>query len=311
METIIVNSSLEQNLARVPAKWGVFAFRAGEQYLYYSKSGNLRTRLNGMYATRDSESSYSDLFLEATEIDYTVIAEPIHTLMEEKIFLQNNMPMYQHRLQTWRNFCYLGIDANTFPYITIQQHTNGDWTYVGPFRSTFFVTDVIDTYSRILKLPNCQGKDYPCDRLNENTCSGYCQNLMDGINPKQEFSLEKLQHLLKEAFLHPNNGVVELIKREKERYFDNLEFEKADLLIDEIDLLNKYRDWLNFFYTTKELSFSNDVMTVKNGLMTQCRYKGKTYLFSKADIEFRENEKLAIDKDGLDEARIIYDYYKK
>ncbi len=205
----------------------------------------------------------------------------------------------------------MAFDALRFPFVTVVEHTNDDWFYIGPFRSRFFLADVIDTLSRILKLPYCETSAYPCEKFDRDACRGWCLSLAPAQESKSEHSLEKLDDLLKEAYLHPQNGILEMVKKTRDEYFDDLEFTKAALLDDEIKLLATYRDWLMFLYTAKELEFESEDFSVKAGKLIQCRYQNKEYHFPADRTEFRANEALALNMDAVDESRIIYDYLKK
>ncbi len=309
MDRIKLESGYDKILAGLPDSWGVFAFYKGDECLLYSKSGNLRFRLCGMYQQKDSDRNLSELFLEADSLSYKVFPEPIYALIQEKIFLKQNQPLMQHKHIVWKNYCYLAIDPMRYPFVGTKDDTNDSWQYIGPFRSRFFLSDIMDTNGRILKIPFCQSPSYPCERLDRDICKGYCRCLDPEY--KGEESLVKLGDLLKEAYLHPNNGILELIQKDRDRYFDDLEFDKVDLLADEIDLLKKYRDWLSFLYIAKDMTFENDLLIIEAGQIKQVSIKGKTHSFPITKIQYRENETLALNKDIVDECRIVYTYLQK
>ncbi|HCM14554.1 MAG TPA: hypothetical protein DHW79_01160 [Candidatus Cloacimonas sp.] len=185
------------------------------------------------------------------------------------------------------------------------------YKYLGPFRSRFMLVDLIDSLSRILKLPYCETGVYPCDKFDRGVCRGWCLALATSQESKHEHDLEKLDALLKEAYLHPNNGIYEMVQKQREAYFEELEFAKADLLDDELRLLQSYREWLNFLYVAKNLQYSSKLYEIESGQLKSARINGKNHHFVIDKPMYRENESLALPLAGMDEMKIIYDYIRE
>jgi hypothetical protein len=101
------------------------------------------------------------------------------------------------------------------------------------------------------------------------------------------------------------------VQSERENYFNNLEFAKADLLDDELNLLGAYRDWLNFLYVAKTLCFQNETYDIEAGQLKSAMVNGKTYHFPIDNPGYRDNETLALPLAAADEMKIIYDYTRE
>ncbi|MFA7136714.1 MAG: hypothetical protein WC125_12775, partial [Bacteroidales bacterium] len=235
----------------LPSGWVCFALRNRSAYLYIGFSVRLSARLRRMWDNSLEDRLLQELCEDAEVLEYQKLPDAMTAMVMQKALIQEHHPSYQQRLRPWKNYVYLGLDSNRFPFISIQEHTNDDWQYLGPFRSRFFLADVIDSISRILKLPNCDSGTYPCSKFDSDICRGWCLALAPAQESAQEHNLEKLDILLQESFVHPNNGIMEMVQQERDRNFDALEFAKADLLDDEIRLLKAYREWLNFLYVAK------------------------------------------------------------
>lgn len=295
----------------LPRGWAFFAFKSGAKALYCGYTPNLAQRLATLRRKAESQAPYEKLVRSADALEFVACPEALDALIMHKVYAHSHHPLYQNVLRPEADYVYLALDAFRFPFISIQNHTNDDWTYVGPWRSRFFLADVSDCLSRLLKIPFCESGDYPCEKLNIGSCHGYCQAFDEDFTEDEKPDLAKLDALLKEAYLHPNNGILEMIRQERAGYFDALEFAKADLLDSEIENLEQYRDWLNFLYVTKSLSFSTESITVENGLLSRCSFEDAEYHFPRAATEYRENERLALNLQDVDEARVIYDHYIK
>lgn len=310
MSMIVFDKHIENKLDSLPKGWASFCLYNGEAMLYSGYTANLAVRIKTIIAKADEGGIYREMWSLANGLDYDVHTSGIDALIQHKASVTDFVPTYQFRIMPWESYVYLGIDAHRFPFSTIAEHTNDDWLYLGPFRSRFFIADVIDTLSRILKLPYCESGTYPCEKFDKDICRGWCLSLASEKESKSEQSLDKLDALLKEAYLHPNNGIMEMIGKNRDEYLNELEFSKASLLDDEIELLSKYKDWLNFLYTAKMLEYESDTLSISRGRITRCTYKGREYHYPVDYTEFRDNELLALNMDSVDESRVIYEFLR-
>jgi len=311
MISLKIAKNFVQTLDSLPSSWVFYAIRGEEGYLYAGLSARLGARLNSFWQKSEEDRLLAEMTSSAEVLEYQSMPNSMSALIMLKTFTMEHHPRFQNRIHPWADYVYLALDSHRFPFITIQQHTNDDWTYLGPFRSRFFLADIIDSLSRILKLPYCETGSYPCDKFERGSCRGWCLALAPAAETPLEHGLDKLEVLLKETYMHPQNGILEMVQKERDAYFDNLEFTKADLLDDELRLLSKYRDWLNFLYVAKGLSLENSQITIEEGQLSRAVLNGNEYLFPIDKSPARENETLALPLARVDEMKIIYDYVKE
>lgn len=293
----------------LPSGWVFFTFRQSEQPLWCGITPNLAQRLKVVRQKAENDPRHGEISGLADNLQIESHPRAIDALIRYKVFQSQEQLPYQQAMRPSRDYAYLAIDGHRFPFVSIQDDTNDDWTYLGPWRGRFFLTDVMDSLARILKLPYCETNSHPCAKLESGVCQGWCLAMEDGVPKAEKPDLDKLDALLREAFLHPQNGILEMVTRESDRYFDQLEFAKADLLDEEIAKLSQYRDWLNFLYATKALSFEAEDLGVQNGLLSWCLYEGTRWEFHPEPVSYRENELLAINLNDTDEARLLYEYH--
>ncbi len=311
MNQIFFANHIENQFDTLPKGWAFFSLKSGDAELYSGYTANLGSRLRFMQSKAKEGGLMQELWSQATLLGWESHGTALDALIHFKCHTQEHSPEYQFRILPYQDYAYLALHSHQFPFISIQEHTNDDFLYLGPFRSRFFLADVLDLYSRILKLPACETGNYPCSKLESGICRGWCMNLDSKPAESPENSLEKLDSLLKEAFVHPENGILELLNKQRETYFNELEFAKADLLDTEIEILSKYRNWLNFLYIAKNLEFDGESLVISQGRLLRCRFQNREYHFPPANQSYRENEALALDKDGLDESWIIYNHILK
>lgn len=311
MYEIILDKTIKNQYDSLPQGWTWFLLKSGTAELYSGYTANLKSRISFLRDKATEGGPDKEMWDKANRLSWQSCDNSMQALILYKCMLQESSPEYQYRLLPYRDYAYLGLNSTRFPFISIQEHTQDDWLYLGPFRSRFFLADVIDTYARILKLPACETGTYPCEKFDSESCRGWCLHLAPGEESSHEHNLEKLDSLLKEAFVHPNNGILELLENERQAYFNDLEFEKASLLDDEIELLKKYKDWLAFLYVAKKLEIAEQDFKVQQGRLVWCRLNGKEHHFAVDNTEYRDIESLALNLDAVDEQRIIYEYVRK
>ncbi|NLK49991.1 MAG: hypothetical protein GX294_05020 [Candidatus Cloacimonetes bacterium] len=310
MQSIIIKKKDFQDFTSIPSGWSLIALKRDDEVLHLGYAGNVKRRINYLLQMADEDGSVGELMDACTQMQVWQYESALDTLVAYKVGLQNLNPSLQSNFRPWKDYAYLALNSQVFPFLKIAEDTNDDWLYVGPFRDRFFLVDVMDTVARILRLPSCETTDWPCEKLDEGLCAGYCRSL-DAAHEEEEYSLAKLDSLLKESFMRAENGILELLLGERNRYFDDLEFERADLLDDQTELLEKYRDWLIFLYSARHLSWEEDGLQVEDGRLRRVRFEGNDYLFAKDSTVYRPNEALALNLDSVDESRILYEYYQK
>lgn len=311
MISLKIGKNFEIKMNALPSGWVFYTLARDSALLYAGYTASLSTKLQSFKLRAEEDPLLHEFCQSTTVLQYQSCDTGIAALAAFKLQMQRVLPEYQQRIHPWATYVYLAIDARRFPFVSIQESTNEEWQYLGPFRSRYMLVDLIDSLSRILKLPFCETGSYPCDKFERDVCRGWCLALATTQESKHEHDLLKLDALLKEAFMHPNNGIYEMVQKQREAYFDDLEFAKADLLDDELRLLQSYRDWLNFLYVAKELSFQNETYEIAVGQLKMAVIEGKTHNFTIDNPDYRANEILALPLATVDEMKIIYDYIRE
>ena len=306
-----ISKDIVSELKSMPKGWSFYVLKSSSEYLYAGIGKNVGRKLYAYWLSSKEDRLLAELFEQAQTLEYCQMPDGLSALIMLKSFCMEHHPSFQHRIYPWEGYVYLALDSHRFPFVSIQQFSNDEWEYIGPFRSRFFLVDLMDSLSRIVKLPYCETGTFPCDKFERGICRGWCLALSTIRETELEHDLDKLDALLKETYMHPQNGILELVQKERAAYFDNLEFARADLLDDEITLLSDYRDWLNFLYVAKDITLEEEELSIQRGQLASATVNGKTYDFPIDKSEYRENEKLAIPLSITDEMKIIYDYIKE
>jgi len=312
MERILLHQQDSQWLSLVPEDCGVLSFYSADKLLYISNSVNMKGRIDHLWKKRNSDSIVKELFESSDNLDIKLTKTPLEALCKTKSLLSHQTPEYNSRITLWKDYVYLAVNPQEFPFIKITEYTEEEWFYLGPFRSRFFLMDLMELMNKLLKLPFCEVKEGPCEKLDNDRCQGWCISIYNELSQEENSEkpeLLKLDALLKEAYIHADNGLLEMLDKEKAKYEDELQFEKGELLKPNIELLKKYKQWLIFLYQAKQLTYNTDLITVQNGQMIRCIVDEKEFTFPFQKIEYRKNEQLAHNKNMLEEAWILFKWF--
>lgn len=310
MKRILLDQIDNQFLSNLPEENGVICFWKGSELLYSTFTVNLRYTLRLLFARQEEDENIKDLLSQAELLEIEETNSGLDALMRDIQLKSRQEVTFSQRIQLWKNYVYLAINPAEFPFVKIAEYSDEDWFYIGPFRSRFFLADVIELMQKLLKLPFCEVKEGPCEKAGEEMCREWCSLIKVELNRREEEAkhpnLEKLDALLKEAYVHPDNKLIDLISREKQKYDNKLEFTKGDFLNSDLKLLTRYREWLIFLYQIKNLNKVTENVVIKGGQLI--RFKIGTQLYEKPyiHVKYRPNEILALNKNLLDEARILY-----
>jgi excinuclease ABC subunit C len=311
MGKIFVHQLDSQYFNTVPEDCGVLRFFTKDTLVYIDAAVNLRRKLAGMFVAKDNDFGMGELFAKADWIETEETKTSLDALITLKNTLNTHKPEFNQIINVWKNYVYLAINPAEFPFVKITEFTEEDWFYIGPFKSRFFLAEMMELMSKLLKLPHCEVKKGPCEKLEYDTCRGWCLLIKsevsgDSDNSSEHPNLHKLDALLKEAYIHADNGLLEMVQNEKKKYDDELQFIKADLLTEHIELLRRYKKWLVFLYEVKNLNFDIGKVSVKNGQLVKYQIGDAEQSCPFVKIAYRPNEILAVNKNLIDEGWILY-----
>lgn len=293
-----------KEIRKIPSKSGVVLFESDKEILLIKKSSNLNKLVGAIFEAGKEDKDIFQLLSITESIRIVETADIFTALVEEKILLDRYTPTRQNIIMTGKNYVYLGINFYSVPYLKICEDTQENLYYLGPFFDRFFLHDFMDAMGNYFGFPRCENEDYPCDRLKNKICRGYC--VMD---------IADYQSMIKENYLSVNLALEEELNIEIEEKLDNLDFNYAEKLKSYRSIIIRYYDYLRFLYATKslnnEFNFNNNKIKIKNGIIHTIQTEGKTIYSNYIIPEYRKNEILSIDKSFLADAWIVYNYINK
>ena len=228
---------IEAQLKALPAKPGVYLFKDSQgKVIYVGKAASLRHRVRAYFSPSTNLSpKLQRLAASISDFESIFTDSEQEALILECTLIKKYRPRYNVSLKDDKTFPYLKIDLdNDWPRVRITRRFRKDGgKYFGPFASAGSVRRTLRLIRKIFPFRSCNkaitGKDSkPCLEYHIHRCSGPCI----GAVSKEDYDEVIRQVIL---FLEGKQElVVRELKDKMEKASQQLQFEKAALLRDQI-----------------------------------------------------------------------------
>ena len=228
---------IEAQLRALPARPGVYLFKDSQgKVIYVGKAASLRHRVRAYFSPSTNLSpKLQRLAASINDFESIFTDSEQEALILECTLIKKYRPRYNVSLKDDKTFPYLKIDLdNDWPSVRITRRFRKDGgKYFGPFASAGSVRRTLRLIRKIFPFRSCNkaitGKDSkPCLEYHIHRCSGPCI----GAVSKEDYDEIIRQVIL---FLEGKQElVVRELKHKMEKASQQLQFEKAALLRDQI-----------------------------------------------------------------------------
>ncbi len=236
------SNRLEEQLNILSAKPGVYLLKdeAGN-ILYVGKAANLHHRVRSYFGPSSSLlPKLQQMMTRVGDFEFFVTDSEQEAILLECNLIKKHRPRYNVRLKDDKSYPYLKVGLNEdWPRVHITRRLGKDGArYFGPFASAGSVRKTLSLLKRLFPFRSCNksitgDESRPCLEYHIHRCLGPC---IGAVN-KEEYRQVIDQIIL---FLEGKQEVVvrELRSKMKEAA-ENLEFEKAALLRDQISAVER------------------------------------------------------------------------
>lgn len=232
---------LAEKVKQFPTTSGVYIFKdAYGEILYVGKAKNLRSRVRSYFgeAAAAGQPKVMALQRSAVELDYILTATEVEALLLESQLIKKHRPRYNVRLKDDKDYPYIKLDLDDdFPRLEIVRKMKRDKArYFGPYPNAGVVNDTLKLAKKLFPLRTCsdwRGKKRPCLNYHIRRCQAPCQG---------KISPDEYRRLLAQVILFLEGKHQQLesdLKKQMISASENLEFEKAAELRDQLDALAK------------------------------------------------------------------------
>ena len=234
---------LRKKAMALPLLPGVYIMhdKSGE-IIYIGKAKALRNRVSQYFGSQNNHAEKVRRMVENVDrFEYIITDSEFEALILECSLIKQHTPKYNILLKDDKGYSYIRVSGDDWRKIsyTLQKKDDGA-TYIGPYKSSYYVKSAVEEANKIFMLPTCNRK-FPQDFRKGRPCLNYhiklCMAPCTGKIKLREYN-ENVEQAL--SFL--KGGSSESIKEltaQMEEAAENLEFERAAKIRDKINAVKK------------------------------------------------------------------------
>ncbi len=237
--------TLDEKLARVPDRPGVYLYKdAKAAVIYVGKAASLRTRVRSYFQEgRPRDPKTEALVRQIRDLEYIVTDNELEAMMLEANLVRKHRPRYNIILRDDKHYPFLKLTTTEdFPRLVVARRVQKDGAaYYGPFYPATAMRETLRLTRQLFPLRTCRIKidgtlERPCLQYYIHRCNAPCS----GWETKAGYArtVREVQ-----AFLDgKDDDLAKVLTQEMEAAAAEMKFERAALLRDQIQSLNKVRE---------------------------------------------------------------------
>ncbi len=237
-----------QIIKTLPSKPGVYQFYdKNEKVIYVGKAKNLKNRVSSYFNRERYDSGKVKVMVKRIHnIRHIVVDTEVDALLLENNLIKKYRPRYNVLLKDDKTFPWICIKNEPFPRIFSTRNLIKDGSkYYGPYASVRMMNTLLELIRQLFQYRTCRlnlspekiksGKYKVCLEYHINNCKGPCE----GLQSPEDYNntIEKIRNILKGNLTIVMNQLKALMKE----YAKELEYEKANIVKEKIELLEKFQ----------------------------------------------------------------------
>jgi len=259
-------------LADFPEKPGVYIMKdKRNRIIYVGKAVSLKNRVKSYFqSTKNLPVKVASMVSKIEDIEYIVTDSEVEALILECNLIKFNKPKYNILLRDDKQYPYIRITLNQpFPRIEVVRKVKKDGArYFGPYANAGAMREAIDVINKVFPIRNCK-KDLGQIPLNERPCLNYhikrCMAPCQGYIQEEEYD-EMIKNII--MFLEgKQETLVKLLKDKMQEAAENLDFERAAVLRNQILAMEKVLEKQKIVSTDM---IDQDIIAMARGSGTVC-----------------------------------------
>lgn len=288
----MTKQELYEKARSLPLLPGVYIIRdKNDEIIYIGKAKRLKIRVSQYFKEGNEHLPKVQKMVDnAFSFDVIVTNSEFEALTLECSQIKQHSPKYNILLKDDKGYNFIKISKEEYPRITAEFQVLDDSRYLGPYMSSFAVREMVATARQIFRLPTCNrsfprdfGKERPCLNYHIKKCMGVCT----GKISKETYN-EIIDNAVK--FLKQDTDkIIEILKQSMEQAAEDLDFEKAALVRDQINAIQKLSSGQN---VVNESLQSHDFIAVagsgKNCCVSVLRFRRGRLMDKKEHVFFGE-----------------------
>jgi excinuclease ABC subunit C len=245
LEAVADPQSYRPNPGSIPDQPGVYRFSDEHgRVLYVGKAKSLRSRLNSYFADPNGlhPRTYS-MVHTASRVQWTVVQTEVESLQLEYAWIKEYDPRFNIKYRDDKSYPWLAVTTSEqFPRVYVGRGAKRKGNrYFGPYSHAWAIRETVDLLLRVFPMRSCskgvfrnaQQVGRPCLLGYIGKCSAPCVGRIDEQDHRE----------IVDDFCRFMSGqtapVIRRLKQEMAAASDNLEFEKAARLRDDLGAVNR------------------------------------------------------------------------
>src|SRR5881394_3110983 len=240
-----MSAKLDEKLARLPDRPGVYLYRDGKaQVLYVGKAASLRSRVRSYFQeSRPRDPKTDALVRQIADLEYLVTDNELEALMLEANLVRKHRPRYNIILRDDKHYPFLKLTTDEeFPRLLVARRVANDGaTYFGPYYPATAMRETLRLTRQLFPLRTCSIEidgtlPRPCIQYAIHRCNAPCT----GWETREGYAQTTRDV---QRFLEGKNDDLALtLTRQMEEAAAEQKFERAAVLRDQVQSLNKVRE---------------------------------------------------------------------
>lgn len=233
-----MEAAFSQRLSALAAQPGVYLFKNQRgEVIYVGKAASLRNRVRSYFSGTHRDPKTRELVAHITDFDIIRTDTASEALILENELIKRYQPHYNVMLKDGKTYPYIRITNEPWPrVISTRRIVNDGSQYFGPFTSAGSVHTTLNLLKRLFPYRPCDieitgDADRPCLYYHIGRCLGPCISAT---------THEDYMRVIEGVSLFLNGRGEEMLpamRAEMEAHAENLEFERAAKLRDEISAI--------------------------------------------------------------------------
>ena len=242
-----MNPDLELQLKSLSSEPGVYRYYDKDnQLLYVGKAKNLKNRVMSYFHKPSSNYRLQIMVRKIHRLETTIVPSEYDALLLENNLIKEHQPFYNILLKDDKSYPWICIKNEPFPRIFLTRKVVKDGSeYFGPYAKIKPAKVLLEIIKEIYKIRTCtldlsetkinQGKYKVCLEYHIKNCEGACE----GLETEEHYNknIKSIRGII--------TGDFRLAKQHLEdemlQYAKNLEFEKAQIIKEKLELLEDYQ----------------------------------------------------------------------
>ena len=242
-----MNPNLELQLKTLPSEPGVYRYYdKNDQLLYVGKAKHLKKRVLSYFNKNQNGYRTRIMVSKIHRLETTVVNSEYDALLLENNLIKAHQPFYNVMLKDDKTYPWICIKNEDFPRIFLTRTKIKDGSeYYGPYAKVRPARILLDTIKSLYKIRTCnlnlapekiaEGKYRVCLEYHIKNCNGPCE----ALESKEDYDekVEAIRGIIKGDFRFAKKYLEERMYR----FASNLEFEKAQMIKQNIESLDDYQ----------------------------------------------------------------------